>query len=134
VELKGVLNTGAVSFQNNAGDDGLLVLDHAATTAATNGFRGTIVGFLFDGTSSDTLDLKDVKFNSGATSWSFTENKSTTAPGGVLTVTDHSGDTANISLLGQYLAGGQSASSASSNLFSIATVGSGGTLATTSPA
>jgi hypothetical protein len=70
IELKGTLNTAAVSFQNNVGNSGSLTLDHSATTGATNGFKGTLAGFYGDGSSSDTLDLQDINFAGGVT-WSF---------------------------------------------------------------
>jgi hypothetical protein len=123
IELKGALDTGAVSFQNNGGtDNGVLVLDFAATTGVTNGFRGTIAGFFNDGTNSDTLDLKDIK-SGGSETWSF---KQSTATKGVLTVNDGVGDIATISLLGGYLAAGKSANSGSSTLFALAADNGGG--------
>jgi hypothetical protein len=98
----------AASFQNNAGDTGELVLIKAAS------FTGTVAGFFYDGTHSDTLDLGGINFASGV-SWSFTE--ASKGKQGGLTVSDHSGDTAKITLLGGYLAAGKSATSASSTIF-----------------
>jgi hypothetical protein len=125
MELKGSSNNAAMSFQNNAGDTGVLVLDHSV------GFAGTIAGLAFDGTNSDTLDLRDINFASGVT-WSFVENNN--GQQGILTVKDGSGDTANIALIGQYLAAGSSATSATSTLFNVAAddvMHSSGTLVTT---
>jgi hypothetical protein len=121
-----------VSFQNNGGiDTGLFVLDHAATPDAAPGFHGTIAGFAYDLTHSDTLDLRDIKFG-GSETWSFTENS--TGKAGVLTVNDGLGDIATLALQGHFLTANQSASSASSStLFALATDGGpGGTLVTTS--
>jgi len=115
INLDGISNNGTISFENNSGDTGVLALAHSTT------FKGTVAGFEYDGSNSDTLDLQDIAFTSSVTSWSFTENKSTTAPGGTLTVTDgKNGPAANILLLGQYLAAGATASSAArSALFQI---------------
>jgi hypothetical protein len=129
LELKGAFNNAAVSFQDSAGDTGKLLLDHAVSTGASSGFKGTVAGFLFDGTNSDTLDLQDINFAS--VSWSFKENKAGTA--GELSITDGS-HTASIMLLGQYLAAFGSASSAGptpSTLFQTAQDGTGGTLVST---
>jgi hypothetical protein len=115
----------AASFQNNAGDTGELALAKAGS------FTGTVAGFFYDGMHSDTLDLGSIGFASGV-SWSFTE--SSNGKQGVLTVSDHSGDTAKITLLGGYLAGGKSATSATSSIFQLASDGAtptAGTLVTT---
>jgi large repetitive protein len=109
LELKGASNNTAASFQDNAGDTGVLVLDKSV------GFHGTVAGFYFDLSHSDTLDLQDIK--RASSSWSFLENASGNQ--GVLTVKDGS-HTANITLLGQYLAANTSATSASSSLFLMA--------------
>jgi hypothetical protein len=131
IELKGGANTGAVNFLNGAGDTGALILDLAAKHGLAAGFTGTVAGFEFDGTSSDTLDLQDIKFASA--SWSFKENAADTQ--GVLTVKDTAGDVANITLMGQYLAANASATSASgSTLFNLAAdtlTNTTGTLVTT---
>jgi hypothetical protein len=128
IELAGTLNTAAVTFGNKAGDTGLFTLDHAANPDALHGFHGTIAGFLNDGTNSDTLDLRDIKFGGGET-WSYTQNSATK---GTLTVSDGT-ESATLSLLGSYLAAaGQTASSSGphSTLFALASDG-GGTLVTT---
>ena len=114
MELMGTTNKAAVIFENNTTDTGVLMLDHAIAAGGSTGFRGTVAGMLNDGTNSDTLGLQDVNFTSGV-SWSFKENANGNR--GVLTVNDGSGDIANITLLGQYLAADASASSATSNLF-----------------
>jgi hypothetical protein len=105
-----------------------LVDDHASPSGAQTGFKGTVVGFLSDGTNSDTLDVQDINF--AGVSWSFKENKAGTQ--GVPTLTDAS-HTANITLIGQYLAASQSASSAgpTPSLFQTAQDATGGTLVTT---
>jgi hypothetical protein len=85
-----------------------------------------------DGTHSDTIGLRDITF-AGGVNWSFSENAGGT--GGDLTVKDGYGHIADIALLGQYLAAGTTASSASSNLFQLSAdhvTGSTGTLVTTS--
>jgi hypothetical protein len=115
----------AASFQNNSGDAGTLAL------AKSGQFTGTVAGFFSDGTHSDTLDLGGIGFASGVT-WSFTEGAG--GKQGILTVSDHSGDTAKITLIGGYLAGGKSATSATSTIFQLATDGAtptAGTLVTT---
>jgi hypothetical protein len=128
IELAGTLNTAAVTFQDNAGDTGIFVLDHAANPDASHGCHGTIAGFLYDGTNSDTLDLKDIQFVGGET-WSFTQTGLTK---GVLTVNDNVGDIATLNLLGNYLAVGKSANSGSSTLFALALDSGTGTSVTTS--
>jgi hypothetical protein len=120
MELKGASNKAAMSFQDNSGDTGTLVLDHAV------GFAGTIAGFFTDLTNSDTLDLQDI--NIASVSWSFKENS--TATQGTLSITDGTHN-ANIALMGHYLAANGTASSGSSSLFGTANDGSGGTLLTT---
>jgi hypothetical protein len=128
LELIGTMNYATATFENNAGDNGLLMLDHA-----TGGnFKGTVAGMLSDGTSSDTLGLQDINFASRV-SWSFTEGSK--GKGGSLTVSDGNGDIARVTLLGQYLAAGTSANSATSMLFQVAadTIDhTSGTLVTTS--
>ena len=124
LELQGNLNKGAVSFENNAGGTGMLVLDNASE------FRGTVAGLYSDGTNSDALDLQNIDFASGVT-WKFTEDVG--GQQGVLSVRDHSGDVANITLLGQYLASGGVASSTGahpSTIFQTAADLTGGTLIT----
>jgi hypothetical protein len=126
MELKGASNTPAVVFENNAADNGVLILDNAAS------FKGTVAGFYSDGTKSDTLDLESLNFNSGV-SWSFTENAGNTQ--GVLTLKDGQNHTAAVTLLGQYLAGGGTVkSSQGSTLFAITAdniTGTTGALVTT---
>jgi hypothetical protein len=119
---------GAASNENvtfESGSTGTLRLDNSGA------FTGTVAGLNSNGTHSDTLDLQDINFASGV-SWSFNENAN--GQQGVLTVADGNGHVANISLLGQYLAAGTSATSASSTLFQTATDNStntAGTLITT---
>jgi probable HAF family extracellular repeat protein len=117
--------TNSVTFENNAGDTGVLAL---APTAA---LKGAVAGLYNDGTNSDTLDLQGINFASGVT-WSFKENAN--GQQGILTVKDEIGDTAKITLLGQYLAAGASATSAHSELFQISSdnvTNTTGTLITT---
>ena len=75
----------------DAGANATLKIDHAAD------FRGTVTGF----DSSDVLDLADLAFGSNTT-LGYAANSSNT--GGTLTVSDGT-HTANIALLGQYMAG-----------------------------
>jgi hypothetical protein len=107
MELKATSNSAPISFQDNSGDTGTLVLDHAV------GFTGTIAGFFTDGTNSDTLDLQDIDV--ATVSWTFKENSGGT--GGTLSITDgaHKG----------------TASSGSSSLFQTANDSGTGTLVTT---
>jgi hypothetical protein len=114
VELMGILNYATVTFENNAGDTGVLMLDHATVGSGGPNFKGSVAGLQSDGTHSDTLGMQDINFASGV-SWSFTENANGNR--GVLTVNDGDGDIARITLLGHYLPGGASANSATSNLF-----------------
>ena len=122
MELKAASNSAPVSFQDDSGDIGTLVLDHAV------GFTGTIAGFFADGTNSDTLDLRDI--NLASVSWTFKENSTGTQ--GTLSITGGTHH-ANIALIGQYLAANGTASSggANSTLFGTANDGGGGTLVTT---
>ncbi len=78
---------------------------------------GLVAGFA----QPDTLDLRDIPFTSGVTSFSYASgNVGNTS--GTLTVTS-GGLSANITLLGQYVAGN----------FHIQTDGAGGTLVTDPP-
>jgi hypothetical protein len=117
VELMGTLNYATVTFENNAGNTGVLMLDHATVGSGGANFKGSVAGFATDGTNSDTIGMQDINFASGV-SWSFTENANGNR--GMLTVSDGNGDIARISLLGQYLAAGMSTNSASSSLFHVA--------------
>ena len=127
IEFKGSSNKASVIFENDFGNSGVLVLDNAAS------FKGTVAGLYSDGIGSDTLDLQNIDFNSGVgLTWSFSENAN--GQQGVLTVKDHLGDVVNIALLGQYLAAGGTAKSATSNIFQTSAddiTNSGGTLITT---
>jgi hypothetical protein len=128
--LEGSSNQLNVSFENIPMDNGVLMV--GLPGAASDGFAGTVAGLYSDGTHSDTIGLRDITFGSGV-SWSFNENAGGT--GGDLTVKDGYGHIADIALLGQYLAAGTTASSASSNLFQLSAdhvTGSTGTLVTTS--
>jgi hypothetical protein len=126
--LMGTSNQVAATFENNAGDNGLLELAHSLAAGGSRAFSGTIAGLAFDGTHSDTLDLQDINF-AGGVNWSFQE--STNGNRGTLTVSDSMGDTAKLTLLGQYLAAGASANSGNSNLFGLAADHTSGTLVTT---
>jgi hypothetical protein len=88
----------------DTGANATLKIDHAAD------FSGTVVGF--DG--SDVLDLADLAFGSNTT-LGYAANSNNT--GGTLTVSDGT-HTANIALLGQYMAAS----------FSMSADGFGGTL------
>jgi VCBS repeat-containing protein len=79
-----------LSFANNHGNSGTLVLDHSAS------FTGQISGFAGDGTLSnaDSIDLKDVDFAAAKETYS----------GGILTVTDDA-HTANLHFDGDYVLG-----------------------------
>jgi len=114
--------------QTTPDSTGLLELAHSLAAGGSHAFSGTIAGLAFDGTHSDTLDLQDINFASGA-NWSFQENANGNR--GMLTVTDSMGDTAKVTLLGQYLAAGATANSGNSNLFGLAADQTSGTLVTT---
>jgi autotransporter passenger strand-loop-strand repeat protein len=104
LELAGA-DTSSVTFQDTTGT---LILDHSST------FTGEVIGFTGDGnvSSSDIIDLRDIAFGSAS------ESYSGTATGGTLTVSDTLGDTAQISLVGNYL----------SSTFTLSSDGKGGTL------
>jgi FecR-like protein len=77
----------AITFANEKGNSGTLVLDHSAS------FIGQISGFAGDGTlsNSDTIDLKDVDFATAKETYA----------GGTLAVTDEV-HTANLHFNGDY--------------------------------
>jgi hypothetical protein len=130
IMLEGSSNQLNVSFENSPIDNGVLMV--GLPGAASDSFTGTVAGMYSDGTHSDTIGLRDITF-AGGVNWSFSENAGGT--GGDLTVKDGYGHIADIALLGQYLAAGTTASSASSNLFQLSAdhvTGSTGTLVTTS--
>ena len=130
IMLEGSSNQLNVSFENGPLDNGVLMI--GLPGAASNSFAGTVAGMYSDGTHSDTIGLRDITFATGV-SWSFNENAGGT--GGDLTVKDGSGHIADIGLLGQYLAAGGTATSATSSLFQLSAdnvTGSTGTLVTTS--
>jgi hypothetical protein len=102
----GLTGTNPITYVGNAA----LILD------ASTSFSGTVAGFAL----GDYLDLKDISFNSGTTSATFTEAVSNIS--GTLSVTDGI-HTANITLLGQY-ANGQ---------FHLNSDGFGGTVVTDPP-
>jgi Ca2+-binding RTX toxin-like protein len=79
-----------LSFANDDGNSGTLVLDHSAS------FTGQISGFAGDGTlsNSDLIDLKDINFAAAKETYS----------GGILTVTDDA-HTANLHFDGDYVLG-----------------------------
>jgi Bacterial Ig-like domain/Tryptophan-rich Synechocystis species C-terminal domain len=109
LELVGA-DTASVTFQ---GANGALILDHSST------FSGEVIGLTGNGNvaSSDVIDLKDVAFGSAR------ESYSGTATGGTLQVADALHDTANISLVGNYL----------NSTFSLYSDGNGGTLVVDPP-
>ncbi len=109
LELAGA-DTGSVTFQ---GSTGTLILDHSST------FSGQVIGLTGNGnvSSSDVIDLKDIAFGSA------TESYAGTSTGGILTVSDALNDTANISLVGNYL----------NSTFTLSSDGSGGTLVVDPP-
>ncbi len=128
--LEGSSNQLNVSFENSPVDNGILMI--GLPSAASDAFAGTVAGLYSDGTHSDTIGLRDITFASGV-SWSFNENAGGT--GGDLAVKDGNGHIADIGLLGQYLAAGGAATSATSNLFQLSAdhiTGSTGTLVATS--
>jgi hypothetical protein len=136
IELKGTSDSSAISFHNNGNtaDTGVLVLDHSAGSGSLAAFKGTIANFAYDGTNSDELALQDINFASGV-SWAFKENA--TGQQGVLAVKDGLGDTANLTLMGQYLAANGTAQSGVSSLFqlsgdTVTVTGTAGTLVATS--
>jgi hypothetical protein len=94
-ELTGPATT-AVTFANNNGVSGALVLDQSAS------FTGQITGFTGDGTiaNSDTIDLKDINFATARETYA--ENDLGT--GGVLTVGDGT-NTAQLDFDGNYQLG-----------------------------
>jgi autotransporter passenger strand-loop-strand repeat protein len=109
LELTGA-DTSSVTFQ---GATGTLILDHSSS------FSGQIVGLTGNGnlSSSDVIDLKDIAFASA------TESYSGTATGGILTVSDGVGDSAHISLVGNYL----------NSTFTLSSDGHGGTFVVDPP-
>jgi hypothetical protein len=119
-----------VTFANNAGFSGRLVVDTATAGPGSKGFTEGLMQQFFgsDPSHSDVIDLRDV--DPASASWSYSP---TNGGSSGLTVDSNSGE-AIINLLGQYLAGGASASSSGpdSNLFHLASDGHGGTLLTTS--
>ena len=94
-------DSASVTFSSSTGT---LRLDHSST------FTGDIFGFTGNGklSGSDQIDLKDIKFGSIKDSFA----------NGVLTVTDSSGDTANLNFNGSYTLAN----------FKFASDGSGGTI------
>ncbi len=99
---------GAVTFSTSAG--GTLQLD------ASMSFGGLVAGF----GKPEALDLRDISYISGTTSETFAEAGSNLS--GTLTVSDGT-HVANITLLGQYVAG----------QFNLVSDGAGGTLVTDPP-
>jgi len=105
VELDGPSNV-SVLF---AGATGTLVLDQSTT------FSGQLSNFTGNGnlSGSDQLDLKDIAFALGVS-----ESYAGNSTGGVLTISDGQNDTANISLVGNYVG----------STFSLSSDGHGGTI------
>ena len=110
LELTGA-DSGSITFE---GATGTLKLDQSST------FSGQVFDFTGTGSlaTSDVFDLKDI------VSTSATEFYSGNAASGTLKVSDGQGDTANISLVGNYL----------SATFSLSSDGHGGTLVIDPPA
>ena len=71
-----------------------------------------------DGTNSDTLGLQDMDSASGVRPRRVRGDS--IGNRGALTVSDGNGDVHHIALLGQYMAAGATANSATSNLFHVA--------------
>jgi VCBS repeat-containing protein len=105
LELAGA-DSGSVTFN---GSTGTLILEHSAM------FSGQLFDFTGDGnlSSSDQIDLRDIAFGPGTT-----VGYAGTASSGTLTVSDTEGDTANISLAGNY----------TGSTFSLSSDGNGGTI------
>jgi hypothetical protein len=130
LRLEGASNQVAVTFENNASDNGALLLGFGGSGATD--FSGTVAGMYSDGTNSDTLGLLNLNYASGV-HWSFHENAGGT--GGALNVNDGLGNIADIALLGQYMTANGVADSSTSNLFQVSSdhlTNSTGTLVTTS--
>jgi hypothetical protein len=91
------------------GATGKLILDHSAT------FTGQIVNLTGNGnlSSSDQIDLKDIAFGSGTH-----ESYSGNTAGGTLTISDANGDTAHLTLVGNY----------TNSTFTLSSDGDGGTI------
>ena len=111
LELPGS-DSGSVTFKASTG---ALILDHSST------FTGQIIGLAGNGNlaTSDQVDLKDISFGAGTTD-SFTG----TSEGGTLTITDAQHQTANISLVGDYVG----------STFALSSDGNGGTVVVDPPA
>jgi hypothetical protein len=104
-----IIGSGAITFSSG----GELELSDS------HDFHGLVAGF----TVPDSIDLVDIPFVSGVTTSGWTQLTSGATASGILTVTE-GGHTANITLLGQYVAGN----------FHIQTDNNGGTLVTDPPA
>jgi autotransporter passenger strand-loop-strand repeat protein len=107
--LSGGIVSGTVTFVSG----GELVLHDSVA------FGGLVAGFAVP----DSLDLVDIPYVSGTTTLSWTQLTSGANASGTLTVSE-GGHTANITLLGQYMAAN----------FAIQSDGQGGTLVTDPPA
>jgi len=104
-------SAGLVTFSSG----GTLLLDDAVQ------FGGLVAGF---NVPADKLDLLDIAFISGTTTSSWTQLTSGTTGSGTLKISDGtSGTTANITLIGQYVAAD----------FHLTSDGMGGTLVTDPP-
>jgi hypothetical protein len=101
----------SVSFINNAGNTGTLLLDDPIA------FSGLIYGFTGTGTMSDAIDLKGITLDSGTT-WSYTENSAGT--GGTLTFYEGTTVVDTINFVGSYTIAN----------FAVGSDGNGGTLIT----
>ena len=106
-------DTGGFAIETAVGAGGLLSLGDNAESIVTIVSSGAFA-------VGDFLDLRDISFISGTTSASFTEAASNTS--GTLTVSDGT-HSANITLLGQYVAG----------QFNVASDGHGGAVVTDPP-
>jgi hypothetical protein len=91
------------------GSTGTLILDHSSS------FTGTIYDLTGNGnlSGSDQIDLKDITFGAGTT-----ESYSGNSSGGVLKISDAQGQSASISLFGNY----------TNSTFTLSSDGHGGTI------
>jgi hypothetical protein len=134
LELRGGSNQGIATFMDGSTDNGTLILDFSGKHGTATGFTGTVAGFYYDSTHSDQIVLQDIKL--ATASWSFIQNIVGAGAKGTLTVQDGSGDKANITLMGHYLAvaGDKASSGTGSTLFGLHTdniTNTTGTLVTT---
>ncbi|MCP3402166.1 hypothetical protein [Bradyrhizobium sp. CCGB20] len=94
------IGSGALAFVHSGGtiDDVIFAGPNASLVLAqASGFTGTISGWQYH----DSIDLGDIQFSDGVTSFAYAQNSGNT--GGTLTVSDGT-HAASLSLLGQYSA------------------------------